>query len=455
MKSNIITFALSLATVCMVSSCLGTDDDDTTTYDDTALSAFTLGTVKYYRYKKASDGVTDTLYSKGSVTGSSYAVYIDQYKGIISNENDSLPVGSDLKHVLLTASATNNGIVTLEDSTGQNFYSFSSTDSLDFSKPRRLRVYSSSQKYYRQYTVNIVAHQEFADSFKWSKVDNIEAIKKYSMVEPIMYNNKSLYFNNSIVILAKTNTTKELSTYASGNWQMLKSFGKDATMAIDDNMLYVADNGTIYTTSDLSSWETTDAANVKCLYGFCGNEMYALSTDNKMIVSFDKGKTWNDDNIDSDSKYLPENDISFVTQTTKTNADVKRAYIFGTSENYTNDAVVWSKIVEENSSSDQDWMYQNFNERNSYTLPYDGQLSVVPYNDGLLALYATGTQLLFSQDCGITWKSSDKFELPSGLSDTYSATMTVDKDNFLWIIDFYTGNIWKGRLNSEGWTIKD
>ena len=63
MKSKISIFALSFATVCMVSSCLGDNDSESTYYDDTAITKVTLGTMKYYRYKKAKDGVTDSLYS--------------------------------------------------------------------------------------------------------------------------------------------------------------------------------------------------------------------------------------------------------------------------------------------------------------------------------------------------------------------------------------------------------
>ena len=101
MKSKISIFALSFATVCMVSSCLGDNDTEYTYYDDTAITGITLGTLNIYGYKKASDGVTNSLYKKGTVTGGSLT--IDQYNRTITNASDSLPVGTDLTKVLFSS----------------------------------------------------------------------------------------------------------------------------------------------------------------------------------------------------------------------------------------------------------------------------------------------------------------------------------------------------------------
>ena len=47
MKSKISIFALSFATVCMMSSCLGDKDDtEIVTYDDASIIGLTLGELK-------------------------------------------------------------------------------------------------------------------------------------------------------------------------------------------------------------------------------------------------------------------------------------------------------------------------------------------------------------------------------------------------------------------------
>ena len=83
MKSKISIFALSFATVCMMSSCLGDNDDtEIVYYDDTAITGLTLGTLKY-------TDKADTINASGC------KLQIDQYSGTITNAPDSLPVGTN------------------------------------------------------------------------------------------------------------------------------------------------------------------------------------------------------------------------------------------------------------------------------------------------------------------------------------------------------------------------
>ena len=210
MKSKISIFALSFATVCMVSSCLGDNDTEYTYYDDTAITGITLGTLNIYGYKKASDGVTNSLYKKGTVTGGSLT--IDQYNRTITNASDSLPVGTDLTKVLFSSITTlNNGIVGIKSLTSDTVSSFSTSDSLDFSKPRDLYVYSSSGQYFRKYTVTIVAHKEYADTFKWSKFDVDNDIKNYKSV-------KAGIHSNNLIVLGETDNGKELKVSSRCMW---------------------------------------------------------------------------------------------------------------------------------------------------------------------------------------------------------------------------------------------
>ena len=163
---------------------------------------------------------------------------------------------------------------------------------------------------------------------------------------------------------------------------------------------------------------------------------------------------WKNENIDDDAKYIPSSDVNFVSSTTDSNADVKRAFVIGNSSANSKKAEVWSKIIEENAKKDQSWVYQNFNESNSYYLPRLSNLSVALYDKDLFAIGGECDKLYYSKDCGICWKENDKFKLPEGFSAS-TASIAVDDDNFIWIVCTGSGQIWKGRLNKMGWDNKE
>jgi hypothetical protein len=175
-----------------------------------------------------------------------------------------------------------------------------------------------------------------------------------------------------------------------------------------------------------------------------------MSDENDIMVSLDKGYSWRVDAIDEDAKLLPSSDFNFIASTTTTNADIKRAFLIGNSTADNTNAVVWTKIIEEDSSKDIPWMYQEFKRINKYTLPKMNDLSVIPYADGLIAIGGKYEKMYYSIDCGITWKEDTRFVLPEGFS-AETASMAVDANNYIWIVCTGTGQIWRGRLNELGW----
>ena len=167
MKIRIVPVVLAVASL-LFASCLKSSDEDTTTYNDTAIVSFSIGTLNRYVTTKAKDGVTDSTY-KVTVTGSAYKFYIDQQACRIYNV-DSLPKGTDVAHVLCNVSSKNGGVVTIKSLTSDTLRYVSSTDSLDFTKQREFRVFSNSGTVSRAYTVSVNVHQEEADSFRWTRV---------------------------------------------------------------------------------------------------------------------------------------------------------------------------------------------------------------------------------------------------------------------------------------------
>lgn len=156
--------ALMFATALLCASCLGSSEEEYTYYDDTAITAFSLGTLNRYTYVTKSDG-TDSI-AKTTVTGSNYKFYIDQQQRRIYNP-DSLPVGTDAEKVVCTITAKNAGTVLLKHPDKDSVAYYTSTDSIDFSRPRTLIVYSQSGRTFREYTVNVNVHQQEADEMVW------------------------------------------------------------------------------------------------------------------------------------------------------------------------------------------------------------------------------------------------------------------------------------------------
>ena len=318
-------------------------------------------------------------------------------------------------------------------------------DTLDFSQPRELYVFSSSGNFVKKYTVTIVAHKEIADTLIWNKFDIDNDIKNYSSV-------KTGICNNSLVVLGKTASGTELKTFVDGSLKKARSFSANATMTTDGNTIYVTDGGVIYSSSDAKNWNTV-SADVKSVLGVCGKEMFAMSNANKLMMSLDNGVSWKNEDIDDDAKYVPSSDINFVSTATTSNTDVKRAFVIGNSSANSKKAEVWSKIVEENTEKDQSWMYQKFNSSNNYYLPKLSNLSVTAYDNKLLAIGGECDKLYYSEDCGICWKQNVSFVLPEGFSAS-KASIVVDDDYFVWIVCTGSGQVWKGRINKMGWDKK-
>lgn len=459
MRFKIKLLALLLMVVCVMSSCLNSDDTEIITYDDTAVTSVTLGTLKCYRHTLSSQG-TDSVYTI-SVTGSSFPVYIDQLKHEIYNV-DSLPVGTDMAHVLMTVNTKNSGVALLKSMTSDSVSVISSTDSLDFTLPRRLIVWSQSGVYKQEYDVNLSAHQEFADSFRWSRLADNEKIAAFSAV-------KAQTMGDNLYVLGTTPTgvmLQKTSITDGSRWEDVAlpvALSADAAMIENDGKLYISDKETIYSTADGAAWTTTAAAGIAKLMGACQNEMYAMSATGDIMVSKDNGMTWNEDKKDSDKAFLPTQSVSGMVSMTSTNADVSRIVIVGNRDasDYADDttAMVWSKIVDKNLTDGQPWAYQMFGDRNYKTLPCLSNISAVSYADGIIAIGGKGQasskvegfkQLYYSFDCGITWNNDIRFAIPEKFS-AETAALAVDKNNYIWIIATGSGQVWRGRLNKLGW----
>ena len=165
MKRYIQGLVSMVLSVVIFASCMGSNDNETDYSNNTAITSFSLATVNRYIHTTGNSGQDSVYVSKLS---NPVTFTIDQYNGLIYN-TDSLPSDVDVKHVLATINSKNNGTIFVVNN--DTLYYYSSTDSIDFSKPREIRVYAQNGQDYRKYTVTVNVHQMDNSTLSWKKMN--------------------------------------------------------------------------------------------------------------------------------------------------------------------------------------------------------------------------------------------------------------------------------------------
>ena len=469
MKRIIRPFVVLFSVMLLTVSCLGDDSySDVVYYGDTAITSFSLGTLKRTMVTEASDG-TDSSYV-ADVDCSSYDFYIDQLQKEIYNP-DSLPAGTDAAHVICNVTSKNSGVVLIayKNSEGEDSLAFfSSSDSIDFTEPREFRVYSNDGSAYRAYNVKVNVHKEYPDSINWHDMGDNQAFTAMSGMKAVAFGGKLLVFGTS----QSRTSVYSTSTDGSLSWREL-----DTNMALDadayksavakDGYVYTLSDGDVLRSADGETWETMGAAALRQLIAASKQNLYAFAGDGRVVMSEDDGTTWAADNVVGDLSMMPADNVSYGSMALATDASSERIIVAGNPDldnsEYAEDsvAVVWGKI-EEYSEGSRRHSWTNFSEDNGYRLPRLSDLCVVVYGGKLVALGGRGlgtssaeafSNFYISEDSGITWHTNGELYLPenftNGDKDVFS--MVADEDNYLWIICGGTGKVWRGRLNKLAW----
>ena len=205
--------------------------------------------------------------------------------------------------------------------------------------------------------------------------------------------------------------------------------------------LFAVDNNQVLTSTDGNTWAVVATnGNLKQLVAASSSELFALTTNDKLVVSKDGGLTWANESLDSDASYLPVNNVSHVMLVGQTAAGK---------------SVVWTRLSDSNTSSiANQWTLVESN-MSRYLLPVYKHLTVVRYDNAALAMGLTASneaaQMLLSRDGGITWTSDAAFSYPKDVRLGNTFTAAVDKKQFVWIIS--GSKVWRGRLNRVAWDI--
>lgn len=455
MKRKFFAFIALITATLSLSSCLSSDETTVEYTHDTAITAFSLGSLDRYTKTKAGK---DTLL-KANVTGSDYKFYIDQAQRKIYNV-DSLPAGTRTAAVLATITSKNSSpVILMHAKQTENLDSaayYSSTDSINFSEPRFIRVYSSDYSAYAQYKVIVNVHKELPYEFKWHELaQNNSQLAAFSDL-------KAVACGDDVYVFGKTaDGTKVLKSAINNGsaWSPitmnvgLSSDAYQSAVALDGE-LYISDGGKVYASADAETWTLVPGnADVKQLIGASSKYLYAY-TATGISVSKDKGASWEAEKLDKDADYLPTQNISMNVAGVLSAKDVENVMLLGTRDKALNDTVAttWLRTVDYDANEDGQWNYLEIEKNKSGKMPWLDQVITCAADTGFVALGSNG-KWYKSQDAGLTWTHDKKVALPGEFSTAARFAFCRDKQHYYWIIR--NGYVWRGRFNIDGWNKED
>jgi photosystem II stability/assembly factor-like uncharacterized protein len=453
MKRKFFAFIALITATLSLSSCLSSDETTVEYTHDTAITAFSLGSLDRYTKTKAGK---DTLL-KANVTGSDYKFYIDQAQRLIYNV-DSLPCGVRDTAILATISSKNSSPILLMDINKTDSIAgyYSSSDSINFSKTRYIRVYSSDYSAYAEYQVNVYVHKELPYEFKWHELaQNNSQLAAFSDL-------KAVACGDDIYVFGKTAEGTKVLRSAINNGSAWSSITMNESLSSDayqsavalDGKLYIADGGKVYASADAETWtEVSKNADIKQLIGASSKYLYAY-TATGISVSKDKGVSWEQEKLDTDKAYLPTQNISMNMAGVLSAKDVENVMLLGTRDKALKDTVAttWLRTVDY-ANEDGQWNYLEIENNKSGKMPRLDQVITCAADTGFVALGSNG-KWYKSQDAGLTWTQDKKVALPGEFGTTAARfAFCRDKQHYYWIIR--NGYVWRGRFNIDGWSKKD
>lgn len=452
MKRKFFAFIALITATLSLSSCLSSDETTVEYTHDTAITAFSLGSLDRYTKTKAGK---DTLL-KANVTGSDYKFYIDQAQRKIYNV-DSLPAGTRTAAVLATITSKNSSPILLMDinKTDSVAAYYSSSDSINFSTSRLIRVYSSDYSAYAQYTVTVYVHKELPYEFKWHELaQNNSQLAAFSDL-------KAVACGDYIYVFGKTDEGTKVLKSAINNGSAWSSIVMNVSLSSDayqsavalDGELYISDGGKVYASADAATWtKVSENADIKQLIGASSKNLYAY-TATGIAVSKDQGVSWKAEKLDTDKAYLPTQNISMNVAGVLSAKDVENVMLLGTRNKALNDTVAttWLRTVDY-ANEDGQWNYLEIEKNKSGKMPWLDQVITCAADTGFVALGSNG-KWYKSQDAGLTWNQDAMVVLPAKFATEGRFAFCRDNKHYYWIIR--NGYVWRGRFNIDGWSKED
>lgn len=435
MKIKFLSVIVSFFIVSItVSSCLKSDD----TYEynsDATIHAFGIDTIygKYYKFS------------------------IDQLNRVIYNK-DSLPIGADtiIDRILIDTLSVNGWV-----SSGAPDTLFNMADSVNLipamnksgEEGMKFRAHAADGVTVREYTLQIRVHKQDPDSLMWQKKEAFST----SMTEGAQ---KAVILNDELWVYT-TNTTAYKTSTVPGAYQWspsaVSNLPSDAklTSALNfQNKLYIiTEQGELYSSTDATTWTKINSisqmqALVACFTASADNDspfLVGIQKDNAgkpHFCSTTDGENWTIETEEIPEGFPTEN-ISSATLTTANG--INKVMIMGMPQTNNEQTIPWSSI------DGKEWA--SLATSSDAFCPGMTNPSILYYGDKLYS-FGDNFEAIYSSLTGIAWyKTEKKFLLPESLKNKKSYSMTVDKNNFIWLIiggNHTPNEVWRGRLNRLG-----
>ena len=435
-----------------ITSCLSSDETEITLYNDAVITNFYITTAKVEKHTTSSLG-EDSVYTETNTNVANITFQIDHYEGRIYNL-DSLPYGTNAQKLLCSYSTKNNGVVaikTLESEENENEWVYlSTTDSIDFSVERQVKVYAyNDTELTRQYTIEVRVKQTPEVPMVWQNVGKLADFET-------MQNARLLAYGDNVVLLASDGTSTTI--YRNNGSTFEKMFDNEPANLYANAVTYVdamaVFNGTSikYMQGDFEiKEERTPDDGISQLLAMDRSHIYAINDNGKIVMSSDYGEHWQEDVLDDDASNLPDKELAAISVLNSRNKNVDNTILIGKcSTNQQDHMMSWLKI---STGSDSDkWTLMTGSEQSANTLPTLSKLSMTAADSGLLL--ATGAdadgkieKLYISCDGGITWKQNSDYTLPEVAKGATAIVLCMDNANVLWAICCGTGEIWRCNMN--------
>ena len=430
------SLAICLSMLALVLTSCFDDVDDTELSPYAVLKSFGIDNITSKYPVFASDGA-DSIQTK-TINGSSYLFSINQVTGEVYN-TDSLPFATKVDKVVVKMQLSGYAQIYV-DSTG-TFEYFLSTDSLDFTTPRKFRITSGDSEYHKDYTVSVNVHQVDPDRMVWSVSEPSD-----SASTPL----RALEFKEKMCLFAeKEGQLMLVSSPLSGEplWsEAVKVDGLPdnacvATAQQFGGALYLAAADGVYTSDDAKNWSRCYAVDgALAIVGASDDDKMWVATADSLLSTAD-GISYVNEGALPDG--FPLYGVSIASYKLNHNSGIVRYMLVGyADEAMEGKASVWSKL-----STEKNVWTKYENENNAFSCPSLKGLTVMRYDNSLYAIGGAGvaqsesvgafSSFYISCDNGITWKAPEDYyrRLPARLKGVEAPFVaTVDSGNVMWIV---------------------
>ncbi|MBQ6434052.1 MAG: hypothetical protein IJJ94_08940 [Bacteroidaceae bacterium] len=437
MKKLVCALIVALTASSCFLSCKS-NDDEVEYSSDCYIKSFALGGMKRMMHSTTTSGNDTTYYI--TLTGSAFPMSINHIEGTITNATP-LPTGTQLDAI--TTTITSQGLVVYASEADTTTWTrHASTDSLNFTQPLIFRVIATDGHSYRDYKVSLSTRDNDPDEYAWTKLTTADALEGRTATKllPDATNGEA---TSLPVILSSDAGSCYVSRATGSQWNEQPCTGLPQTadvrsaVTFDNAFWMTTTDGQLYTSDDAIAWSqvSTDVLGAATLIAASSTALYAsiLSAQGLTIARSADGINWQSTPTE---RAL---DAEVVASAAYTQPNGNHRVVIATAAQGATALDTWSLLEDYETT----WSLFSDDELNTYRLPLAKVTSITHYNDRLFAF--SGTDILVSDDNGITWQTDSKISLPFSDTDVQSATAMGE---YIYILG--GTQLWQARLNSYG-----